>query len=97
MFASSTTSESGSGVIWEEDEDGGGEASEEPHALEVYTKGHRHDLWLFATTVAPAAFHTSRLGRRPLSTLSAEWNVHARRSVLVTDGTGGFLAVPGAV
>jgi hypothetical protein len=32
--------------------------------------------------------------RRPLSMFNKEWGAHARRSVLIADGAGGFLAVP---
>ena len=66
------------------------------HPLEVFTKGQSEDQWVFAQTVTHATFHGSRRGRRPTSTMSAEWDANARRSVFVTDGAGGFLAIPDA-
>jgi hypothetical protein len=68
--------------------------TEEPHALEVYTKGQDEELWVFAQTVPHSTFHSSHHGRRPVSTISAEWDGSARRSVFMMDSAGGFRALP---
>lgn len=70
--------------------------------LEVYTKGLDESDWLFQT-IAPSSEPgrpVSSSGSRPLSFLGAsrglgpQWGGEARRSVVVGNGFGGFLAVP---
>lgn len=71
-------------------------------SLEVYTKGLDEADWLFQT-IAPSTEPGrpgSSSGGRPLSFLGAsrglgpQWGGEARRSVIVGNGFGGFLAVP---
>ena len=62
--------------------------------LEVYTKALDETEWVFNSVAAPSdnsrptSLHG---GRRPLSTFATDT---ARRSVIIGDGVGGFLAVP---
>lgn len=70
--------------------------------LEVYSKGLDELEWVF-TAVAPSGVpgrRGSASGGRPLSAYSAsrglgpQWGGEARKSVVVGNGFGGFLAVP---
>lgn len=70
--------------------------------LEVYSKGLDELEWIF-TSIIPAESHGRRpsvSGGRPLSSYSAhkglgpQWGGDARKSVVVPNGFGGFLAVP---
>ncbi|OCK81013.1 hypothetical protein K432DRAFT_381719 [Lepidopterella palustris CBS 459.81] len=70
--------------------------------LQVYTKGLDELEWVF-TSVTPADEYGRRgslSGGRPLSSYSAskglgpQWGGEARRSIVVGNGFGGFLAVP---
>jgi hypothetical protein len=71
--------------------------------LEVYSKGMDELDWIF-TSIIPADGHTGRRGSmsggRPLSSYSAhkglgpQWGGDARKSIVVPNGFGGFLAVP---
>lgn len=64
--------------------------------IEVYTKGNDDTMWSFKplhqSEPSPPGVVAPR--RRPLSMFNKEWGAHARRSVLIADGAGGFLAVP---
>jgi hypothetical protein len=71
--------------------------------LEIYTKGLDDAEWLF-NAVAPEDQYSPGFGGngRPMSTYSINgggggggWGNEARRSVIVGNGVGGFLAVPG--
>jgi hypothetical protein len=70
--------------------------------LEVFSKGLDELEWIF-TSIIPADGHGRRgsmSGGRPLSSYSAnkglgpQWGGDARKSVVVPNGFGGFLAVP---
>lgn len=71
--------------------------------LEVYSKGMDELEWIF-TSIIPADAYTGRRGSlsggRPLSSYSAskglgpQWGGDARKSIVVPNGFGGFLAVP---
>ena len=70
--------------------------------LEVFSKGLDELEWIF-TSILPADGHGRRgsmSGGRPLSSYSAnkglgpQWGGDARKSVVVPNGFGGFLAVP---
>jgi hypothetical protein len=72
--------------------------------LEIYTKGLDDAEWIF-NSVAPEGQYSPGYGGngRPMSTYSINgggggggWGNEARRSVIVGNGAGGFLAVPGA-
>jgi hypothetical protein len=85
------------GAIAEKAEDGSDDdVMESPHPLEVFTRSQDEDQWLFVRTVTHSTFHRSHHGHRPVSTMSDEWTGIARRSVLLPDGVGGFLAEPDA-
>lgn len=61
--------------------------------LEVFTKSQHDSVgdWL-SRPLDPAP--PPGASPRPISHFNAEWGAHARRSVMVADGEGGFLAVP---
>lgn len=71
--------------------------------LEVFSKGMDELEWIF-TSIIPADAYTGRRGSlsggRPVSSYSAskglgpQWGGDARKSVVVPNGFGGFLAVP---
>ncbi|PSN74762.1 hypothetical protein BS50DRAFT_23625 [Corynespora cassiicola Philippines] len=71
--------------------------------LEVFSKGLDELEWIF-TSIMPPDAHTGRRGSmsggRPLSSYSAhkglgpQWGGDARKSIVVPNGFGGFLAVP---
>jgi hypothetical protein len=71
--------------------------------LEVFSKGLDELEWIF-TSIIPADAYTGRRGSvsggRPLSSYSAskglgpQWGGEARKSIVVPNGFGGFLAVP---
>ncbi|KAF2743210.1 F-box domain-containing protein [Sporormia fimetaria CBS 119925] len=71
--------------------------------LEVFSKG-MHDLeWIFTSIIPPDAYTGRRgslSGGRPVSSYSAhkglgpQWGGDARKSIVVPNGFGGFLAVP---
>ncbi|KAF2021122.1 F-box domain-containing protein [Aaosphaeria arxii CBS 175.79] len=71
--------------------------------LEVFSKGMDELDWIF-TSIIPADAYTGRRGSlsggRPVSSYSAhkglgpQWGGEARKSVVVPNGFGGFLAVP---
>jgi hypothetical protein len=70
--------------------------------LEVFSKGLDELEWIF-TSIMPADGHgrrASMAGGRPLSSYSAhkglgpQWGGDARKSVVVPNGFGGFLAIP---
>ena len=70
--------------------------------LEVFSKGLDELEWIF-TSIIPADVHGRRgsmSGGRPLSSYSAhkglgpQWGGDARKSVVVPNGFGGFLAIP---
>jgi hypothetical protein len=70
--------------------------------LEVYSKGLDELEWIFTSIIPPEAYgrRPSSSGGRPLSSYSAhkglgpQWGGEARKSVVVPNGFGGFLAVP---
>ena len=70
--------------------------------LSVFSKGPNELEWNFTSVVPPAAGHGrsgSLSATRPVSLMGAEslspaWGGGARKSVVVGDGAGGFLAVP---
>jgi hypothetical protein len=70
--------------------------------LEVYSKGPDELEWIFTSIIPPegAGRRASLAGGRPLSSYSAhkglgpQWGGDARKSVVVPNGFGGFLAVP---
>jgi hypothetical protein len=61
--------------------------------LEVFTKSQHDNIgdWL-SRPLDPAP--PPGASPRPISHFNAEWGAHARRSVMIQDGEGGFLAVP---
>jgi hypothetical protein len=61
--------------------------------LEVFTKSQHDSIgdWL-SRPLDPAP--PPGASPRPISHFNAEWGAHARRSVMIQDGEGGFLAVP---
>jgi hypothetical protein len=61
--------------------------------LEVFTKSQHDNIgdWL-SRPLDPAPLPGST--PRPQSHFNSEWGAHARRSVMITDGEGGFLPVP---
>jgi hypothetical protein len=70
--------------------------------LEVFSKGSDELEWIF-TSIIPADVHGRRgsmSGGRPLSSYSAhkglgpQWGGDARKSIVVPNGFGGFLAIP---
>lgn len=70
--------------------------------LEVYSKGLDELDWIFTSIIPPESGgrRASMAGGRPLSSYSAhkglgpQWGGDARRSVVVPNGFGGFLAIP---
>lgn len=70
--------------------------------LEVYSKGLDELEWIFTSIIpsGPGGRRPSVAGGRPLSSYSAhkglgpQWGGDARKSVVVPNGFGGFLAVP---
>ena len=68
--------------------------------LSVYTKGQEDLEWSLISITSPSPKITSRKSNsRPISvmgagTLSPVWGGEARKSVMVGNGLGGFLAVP---
>jgi hypothetical protein len=70
--------------------------------LEVYSKGSDELEWIFTSIIPPESSgrRPSVSGGRPLSSysahkgLGAQWGGDARKSVVVPNGFGGFLAVP---
>ena len=68
--------------------------------LEVYTKGLDEAEWVFNAVAPEDPFsNATGGGGRPMSTYSmrnggSQWGNEARRSVIVGNGHGGFLAVP---
>ncbi|KAF2230410.1 hypothetical protein EV356DRAFT_473666 [Viridothelium virens] len=70
------------------------------HPLEVYSKGLDELDWVYTSVAPPSApgRPSSRSGDRPLSSFTAQlgpqWGGDARKSVVVGNGFGGFLAVP---
>ncbi|KAF1941195.1 hypothetical protein EJ02DRAFT_466775 [Clathrospora elynae] len=70
--------------------------------LEVYSKGLDELEWIFTSIIPPESSgrRCSVSGGRPLSSYSAhkglgpQWGGDARKSVVVPNGFGGFLAVP---
>lgn len=70
--------------------------------LEVYSKGLDELEWIFTSIIPPEASgrRPSVSGGRPVSSYSAhkglgpQWGGDARKSVVVPNGFGGFLAVP---
>jgi hypothetical protein len=68
--------------------------------LEIYSKGMDELDWVYTTIAPPTApgRPSSRSGDRPLSSFTAQlgpqWGGDARKSVIVGNGFGGFLAVP---
>jgi len=70
--------------------------------LEVYSKGLDELEWIFTSIIPPEASgrRPSSSGGRPVSSysahkgLGAQWGGEARKSVVVPNGFGGFLAVP---
>ncbi len=70
--------------------------------LEVFSKGLDELDWIFTSIIPPEASgrRASLAGGRPLSSYSAhkglgpQWGGEARKSVVVPNGFGGFLAVP---
>jgi hypothetical protein len=81
---------------------GGGPPRSFSQPLEVYTKGLEESEWIF-NSVTPSDIPGrpgSSSGGRPMSAYSAsrglgpQWGGEARRSVVVGNGFGGFLAVP---
>jgi hypothetical protein len=70
--------------------------------LSVFSKGASELEWNFTSVVPPNADHEPRgsmSGKRPVSLMGAEslspaWGGGARKSVVVGNGLGGFLAVP---
>ena len=71
-------------------------------SLSVFSKGANELEWNFTSVVPPAAGHGKKgsiSARRPVSVMGAEslspaWGGGARKSVVVGNGLGGFLAVP---
>jgi hypothetical protein len=77
---------------------GGGPPRGFSQPLEVYTKGLDDAEWVF-NAVAPEDPYAPVGGGRPMSTYSmhrggGQWGNEARRSVIVGNGAGGFLAIP---
>lgn len=78
-------------------------ASPPTHTLEVFTKTDEYGQWNFARVDPFKGSGSGAAPKRPVSSygLAADvagsgWNAgDARRSVMVGNGTGGFLAVPG--
>ncbi|KAG9197918.1 hypothetical protein G6514_000700 [Epicoccum nigrum] len=81
--------------------------SEAPQAmfnqpLEVFSKGLDELEWIFTSIIPPEAGQrrASMVGGRPLSSYSAhkglgpQWGGDSRKSVVVPNGFGGFLAIP---
>jgi hypothetical protein len=70
--------------------------------LEVYSKGLDELEWIFTSIIPPESSgrRPSLSGGRPVSSYSAhkglgpQWGGEARKSVVVPNGFGGFLAVP---
>lgn len=70
--------------------------------LEVYSKGLDELEWIFTSIIPPESSgrRPSMSGGRPVSSYSAhkglgpQWGGEARKSVVVPNGFGGFLAVP---
>ncbi|CAI6294340.1 unnamed protein product [Periconia digitata] len=70
--------------------------------LEVFSKGLDELEWIFTSIMPADGFgrRASMVGGRPLSSYSAnkgmgpQWGGDARRSVVVPNGFGGFLAIP---
>ncbi|KAF1998157.1 F-box domain-containing protein [Amniculicola lignicola CBS 123094] len=70
--------------------------------LEIFSKGLDELEWIFTSIIPPDAYgrRGSLSGGRPLSSYSAnkglgpQWGGDARKSVVVPNGFGGFLAVP---
>ena len=70
--------------------------------LEVYSKGLDELDWIFTSIIPPetSGRRASLSGGRPLSSYSAhkglgpQWGGEARKSIVVPNGFGGFLAVP---
>ena len=72
-----------------------------PHTLEVYSKALDELDWVYTALSpppVPGARPPSRSSDQPLSSLTAhlgpQWGGDARRSVVVGNGFGGFVAVP---
>jgi hypothetical protein len=70
--------------------------------LDIYSKGPDELEWIFTSIIPPegAGRRASLAGGRPVSSysahkgLGAQWGGEARKSVVVPNGFGGFLAVP---
>lgn len=70
--------------------------------LEVFSKGLDELEWIFTSIIPPEAGQrrASMVGGRPLSSYSAhkglgpQWGGDSRKSVVVPNGFGGFLAIP---
>ncbi|KAF2436870.1 hypothetical protein EJ08DRAFT_691183 [Tothia fuscella] len=79
---------------------GGGPPRGFSQPLEVYTKGLDDAEWVFNAVAPEDPFSAVGGGGRPMSTYSmrngGQWGNEARRSVIVGNGTGGFLAMPSA-
>ena len=83
-------------------DNGGGGGGGFAQPLEVFSKGLDELDWVFTSVTPPEApgRRGSLSGGRPLSSYSAskglgpQWGGEARKSVVVGNGFGGFLAVP---